>query len=136
MDEKNLIKRLHDFERKVYLGVTGLAGAGAVAVVTKWQTAWAEMSEAGETFGEMTATQGATASAYENVAVALDNLRDTVATGSKDAIHQAGETFYVVLAENHARLWEILPENVRGAETEDEPPLRAIEILGRALGLN
>ncbi|MCI5046799.1 MAG: hypothetical protein MRY59_04800 [Aquisalinus sp.] len=136
MDEKSLIKRLHDFERKVYLGVTGLAGAGAVAVVSKWQTAWADMSEAGQQFGELTATEGATASAYQNVSAALDNLRDVVATGSNDAIREAGEKFYTVLAENHARLWEILPENVRGAETEDEPGIRAIEILGRALGLN
>ncbi len=136
MDEKSLIKRLHNFERKVYLGVTGLAGAGAVAVVSKWQTAWADMSEAGQQFGELTATGGATASAYQNVSAALDNLRNVVTFGTPEAINEAGQKFYFALSENHSYLASLISDNLRGDPTEEGAAVKAVAILGKALGIN
>ncbi len=139
MDEKGLTKRLHQFERKVYLGVTGLAGAGAVAVVSKWQSAWAGMDDARSQFGELTGSEDVTNSVYTNINNALANLSDAVATGSKEVVHEAGVNFYHVLADNHARLYELL-DNVRGSEGGNNPTVQATvkvtALLGNALGVH
>ena len=137
MDDSKLRARLHDFERKVYLGVTGLAGVGAVAVVSKWQESWASMTEVRDQFAELTGGEDVTYSVYDNINNALVNLGNVVATGGQAAIHEAGSKFYWTLVENHERLDQLLPAEVRGAGKSDEPPaVRAVAMLGKALGLN
>ncbi len=135
---KVLTQRLHHFEKKVYLGVAGLAGGGALALVAKWQAEWANLADARDEFGVLTNGTAITHSVFDNVQEALNDLQVAVATGSREAINEAGAMFYRVLADNHVRLYELLDrvrEHNPPPDQTEEVTFKTVALLGKSLGL-
>ena len=129
--------RLRAFERNVYLGVTALAGAGAVAAVTKWQDQFQALAHTRDEFIATTGEGQIVADSYHEVASALESLKTMVMAGDKDAIMAAGMQFYTSLANGHEIMAGFVSAAFRGDDKPPEETLQRVSsVLSAALGLN
>lgn len=131
-------QRLRSYERKVFLGATALAGAGATAAVAKWQQGWGELSATRDSFIAATGENEVVSGAYAQLNETLDTLGAVVASGNKEAILNAGMKFYATLIDVHEVVARYVPPQIRGDE-KDPPPetlMRISHILSSALGIS